>query len=127
MNHDSPELFDRMGGAEALSAIVKDMYERIFKDPELAPFFQNVQTDRLRKMQYEFLASAFQGPVNYTGAELTAIHHNRGIHAGHFAKFCSHFADAARAHGAREADVDQALGQLATYKDKITGDSNIDG
>ncbi|GAA4466541.1 group 1 truncated hemoglobin [Novipirellula rosea] len=127
MNHDSPELFDRMGGADALSAIVQDMYERIFNDPQLAPFFKHVQADRLRKMQYEFLASAFQGPVNYTGAELTAIHHNRGIHAAHFALFCTHFAEAARAHGAKEVDVDQALGQLATYKDKITGDSNVDG
>ncbi|TWU27041.1 hypothetical protein Pla52o_09000 [Novipirellula galeiformis] len=127
MDQNSPELFDRMGGADALTAIVQDMYERIFQDPELAPFFANVRRDHLRKMQYEFLASAFNGPVNYTGAELTGIHHHLGINAVHFAHFCNHFAEAARAHGAAESDVDQALGRLATFKDSITGDTNVDG
>ncbi len=93
----------------------------------LAPFFQNVQMDRLRQMQYQFMASALDGPSEYTGAELNAIHRGRGITGEHFAKFCGHFADAVKAAGATPREVDDALGRLATYKDKITGDTNVDG
>jgi hemoglobin len=120
-------LFDTLGGPAGVAEIVHEMYSRVLADPELAPFFQNVQIDRLRRMQYQFIASALDGPIDYSGAELTAVHKNRGITGHHFAKFCGHFADALEAHGASRFDVDQALGRLATYKDKITGETNIDG
>ena len=127
MSEDSVTLFERLGGASGIADIVHDMYERVLADSELAPFFANVAMDRLKRMQYQFIASALDGPVDYTGAELNAIHRGRGITAHHFAKFCGHFADAMEARGADPKDVDNALGRLATYKDKITGDVNIDG
>ncbi len=120
-------LFDRLGGAEGVARVVEDMYTRVLADPDLAPFFEHVQMDRLRQMQFQFIASALDGPINYTGAELTAIHRDRGITARHFAKFCGHFADAVETHGATPFDVDQALGRLATYEGKVTGDTNVDG
>jgi hemoglobin len=120
-------LFDRLGGPAGVAAIVEEMYRRVLADPTLAPFFQNVQMDRLRKMQYQFIASALDGPIDYTGAELNAIHRGRGITGEHFAKFCGHFADTMEAAGASEREVDDVLGRLATYKDKITGDTNVDG
>ena len=127
MPDDTETLFERLGGADGVATIVKEMYQRVFADPELAPFFENVSVDRLHRMQYQFVASALDGPVEYTGAELNAIHRGRGITAQHFAKFCGHFADAIQAHGATPHDLDQALGRLATYKDKITGEVNLDG
>lgn len=127
MSESSDSLFQRLGGASALATMVESMYTRVLADPELAPFFKNVEMDRLRNMQYQFLASALDGPATYTGAELTSIHHGRGITAQHFAAFCGHFADAMDAHGATKRDVDDALGRLAIYKDKITGSANVDG
>ncbi len=127
MSTEESTLFERMGGAEGIADIVRDMYARVQRDPELAPFFQNVAMDRLLRMQFQFMASALDGPVNYTGAELTQIHKGRGITGHHFARFCNHFAEAAEQAGASPRDVDAALGRLATYKDKITGDATVDG
>ena len=127
MSDPSLMLFERFGGAEGVAEIVRKMYDRILADPELAPFFKNVTMDRLHKMQFQFMASALDGPVDYTGAELTAIHRGRGITDHHFAKFCGHFADAAEEHGIGERDIDDALARLAMFKDKITGDVGIDG
>ena len=103
------------------------MYRRVLADDELSPFFEGVSIDRLSRMQFQFLASALDGPANYSGADLAEIHRNRGIRAYHFAKFCNHFASAMEAHGADPRDVDNALGRLAMYKDKITGETNVDG
>ena len=121
------DLFEQFGGAEQLAEIVRDMYDRVQADPELAPFFENVQMDRLHRMQYEFLSSALDGPIDYTGAELTAIHKGRGITGHHFATFCNHFASAAEAKGVDASSVDAALARLALYKDAITGDTTTDG
>ena len=124
---NTAKLFDRLGGAAGLAEIVGDMYARVVQDPELAPFFQNVPMDRLRKMQFQFLASAFDGPVQYSGAELTAIHKGHGIKTKHFSKFCNHFAAALENRGVAANDVNDALGRLAIFKDKITGEANTDG
>ncbi len=127
MSDETRVLFERLGGASGVAGIVNEMYDRVLADPELAPFFSEASMDRLRTMQYHFLASAFDGPVEYSGAELTAIHANRGIKAKHFATFCGHFADVLEERGVAPRDVDDALGRLALYKDKITGDANVDG
>lgn len=127
MTDQSDVLFDRLGGATAVAEIVQEMYFRVLNDPELSPFFEGVSMERLRKMQYHFLASAFDGPAEYSGTDLTRIHAGRGIKGKHFAKFCGHFADALEQHGVAKRDVDDALGRLSIYKDQITGDTNVDG
>jgi hemoglobin len=120
-------LLDRLGGPEGMAKIVTEMYRRVLADAELSHFFQGVSMERLHRMQYEFIVSAFGGPIAYTGAELTGVHRGRGITSKHFARFCGHFADAMEAYGSTSTDVHQALGRLAMYKDKITGDTNVDG
>ena len=127
MNAPKEDLFDRFGGTEKLLSVVREMYDRVLADVDLAPFFEHVEMARLHRMQYQFLASALDGPVDYTGAELTAIHRGRGITDHHFALFCGHFADAAEAHGVGKREIDDALARLAMFKDKVTGDVSIDG
>ncbi|MEM9645025.1 MAG: group 1 truncated hemoglobin [Planctomycetota bacterium] len=127
MTDNDDILFERLGGAEAVAEIVRDMYERVLSDPELAPFFRETSMERLRRMQYQFIASALDGPVSYTGAELTSVHSGRGIKRQHFSKFCGHFGDAMDARGVEAVLIDQALGRLAIYADRITGDANVDG
>lgn len=120
-------LFDRLGGASAVLSIVQEMYSRVLQDPELAPFFEHTDLDRLGKMQFEFMASALGGPVSYSGAELQAIHAGRGIKPTHFARFVGHLADAMEEHGASKSDIDEMLGQMAMYRDRIVGSANVDG
>lgn len=121
------ELLERLGGPEGIAEIVQDTYQRVLADPELSPFFDDVSMDRLRRMQYEFIVSALGGPIAYSGAELTVAHRGRGISGKHFAKFCGCFADAMEARGVASQDLHQALSRLAMYKDKVTGDANVDG
>ncbi|MEL6106447.1 MAG: group 1 truncated hemoglobin [Planctomycetota bacterium] len=127
MDREEQTLFDRLGGAERLAEIIEATYERVLADPELAPFFEAVPMDRLRKMQFHFLAAAFGGPAEYSGAELTAAHAGRGISGKEFSKFCGHFLDALVSAGVGQDEVDRALGRLAMFRDKVTGEANVDG
>lgn len=120
-------LLERLGGQEGIGQLVQDMYQRVFDDPELAPFFENVDAQRLKRMQTEFITSALGGPINYSGAELQAIHAGRGITEKHFARFVGHLADAMEARQIDQHDLDSVLGQLALYQNQIVGKANVDG
>ncbi len=126
-NADDERLFDQVGGAVAIAKVVDDMYFRVLQDPQLAPFFEGTHIERLRRMQTHFLASAFDGPVNYTGSELTAVHKGLGVTSHQFALFCGHFADAMLAAGIDPAVTDRCLARLATFKGSITGEVGVDG
>lgn len=123
----SESLFDSLGGAEKVHAMVGSMYEAVLQDPELAPFFAKTDLHRLRQMQYEFIASALGGPVNFSGSELQAVHAGRGIQPQHFAKFVGYLADAMELHGATKEQVDAMLGKIAMFRDRVVGASNVDG
>ncbi len=125
----SPEetLYDRIGGRQAIEKIVTILYDRVLHDESLAPFFANVPIDHLRRMNAEFIASALDGPLQYSGAELVAAHRGRGITRAHFSAFVGHLALALEDHGVGPGDVDAVLGRVATFASKITGDANVDG
>lgn len=123
----APNLFERIGGASVVYELVNAMYDRVLADDELSPFFEHVQLERLRKMQYAFMAAALDGPANYSGAELQAVHAGRGITDHHFSKFVGHLADAMEARGIEHDVIDDMLGHLALYRDRIVGRANVDG
>ncbi len=127
MGDDQPTLFESLGGARGVQEAVHEMYRRVLDDEELAPFFENVSIERIKRMQIEFVSSMTDGPVRYSGAELNAVHRGRGIKRHHFSKFCGHMADALEARGVDARTIDQVLGRLAMYSDKITGSANVDG
>ncbi len=127
MSDAEKELLDRLGGPPAVAEVVQEMYARVLADDELAPFFAHTSMERLAKMQYQFVVAALDGPVTYSGSELTAVHAGRGITGHHFAKFCGHFADALEAKGISKHDLDLVLSRLSMFKDKVTGTSNTGG
>lgn len=127
MSNESRSLFESLGGAKGVRGAVDDMYDRVLADEELAPFFENISMDRLRRMQTTFVASMIDGPVRYTGAELSQVHRHLKITRHHFSRFCGHMADALEARNVDPELIDQVLARLATYSDKVTGSSNVDG
>jgi hemoglobin len=127
MSDHADTLFDVLGGTPGIAKVVDEMYARVLADEELAPFFKGTDLIRLKRMQTEFLSAMIDGPVRYSGAELTEIHRGRGIERRHFSKFCGHMLAALSAHGVAPNLVDQVLGRVAMYSDKITGATNVDG
>ena len=79
MENTGSSLFNRLGGATAIAAATKLMYEKVLADPSLAPFFAGTDMDRLRAAQASFLTMAFDGPAGYSGPGLRAAHAGLGI------------------------------------------------
>lgn len=119
-------LYERLGGERAIAAVVQDFYARVFADPQLAPFFAGVETDRLARMQREFFAAALGGPIRYSGRPLNAVHANLGIRPRHLARFLEHMMATLADRAITESDRYDVYSRIHRYADDITGNAEID-
>jgi hemoglobin len=67
-------LFDRFGGAPAITAAAELFYRQVLADPLLDPYFDGVDLDRQVAKQAAFLAMALGGPDLCTGRDLRTAH-----------------------------------------------------
>lgn len=70
-----PELWAALESGPGLTRILTHFYARVFADPQLAPFFQQITQDRAIQKQYEFLADLMSGKRNYFGLNPFNAHH----------------------------------------------------
>lgn len=84
-------LFEGLGDA-GLTTAVAVFYDRVVADPELAPFFEGVDLERLRAHQRAFLAAALGGPDLFTGRPLERAHEGLGITDAAFDRIVDHLA-----------------------------------
>ncbi len=124
---DHPSLYDRIGGAPAVAALIDRFYEKIVADPRLAPFFAHTTLEKLRKMQREFFSAALDGPQSYSGLSLSQGHAGRGITADHFSRYVSHLLETLTEMGVSPHDIREVVDRIATYADDIIGDANEAG
>lgn len=119
-------LYDRLGGEAMVARVVGVLYERVLADPELAPFFADTPMEKQRAMQTLFLCAALDGPFEYHGRSLAAVHHGRGIRPPHLARFVGHLLAALRDQRLDEEEVLEIVSRIDTYADDITGDTSVD-
>lgn len=112
--------FERIGGYEALEAVVADFYTRVLADDQLAGFFTGTNMSRLRGKQVEFFAAALGGPDPYTGAPMKQVHQGRGITMHHFNLVAGHLTDSLTAAGVDEQTVGEIIGAVAPLAGDIT-------
>lgn len=72
-------LYQRLGGASAINALVDGMYKKIFADPDLVDFFRKTDKEHQMEMQRQFLTYATGGAQEYHGKSMLDAHKGRGI------------------------------------------------
>ena len=70
----APALYERLGGADGLSQIVRDTIALHHKNPTIAHYFTDVDDDVLAGHVIAFFAAGTGGPVNYQGRDMTTAH-----------------------------------------------------
>jgi hemoglobin len=112
-------IYDRIGGYEAIEAVVEDFYVRVLGDDQLQKFFAGTNMSRLKGRQAEFFAAALGGPGPYTGAPMKHVHQGRGITMHHFNLVAGHLAGALTAAGVPSQTVTEILGVVAPLAPEI--------
>ena len=112
-------IYEQIGGAEAIEAVVEDFYVRVLADQELAGFFTGTNMARLKGKQAEFFGAALGGPEPYTGAPMRRVHQGRGITMAHFTLVAGHLSDSLAAAGVPAPVVGQIIAAVAPLADEI--------
>lgn len=86
-------LYARLGGYDAISAVVSDLLPRLRGDPLLAHFWQRRPEDSLQRSKQlliDFLCANAGGPVYYTGRDMKTAHRGMKLADADWSAFMTH-------------------------------------
>lgn len=126
MSDDAPTLYEQIGGQQTIEVLIRQFYDRVLDDPELAPFFEKTSMDRLRHMQQEFFAAALDGPTTMGDLDLAYAHSGRGITQWHFNRFVQHLLTTLEEIGVDNDQQMEVIRRISTYVTDITGEVGTD-
>lgn len=81
---EKPTLYERIGGAPAVSAAVEIFYQKQLADKVVKGFFKSIDLEKLKAHQRDFLTKVFGGPDNYHGRSMHESHKHLYISEWHF-------------------------------------------
>lgn len=67
-------LYHKLGGKAAIDAAVEAFYVKVLADNRIKHFFDDINMNRQRRKQKEFLSAAFGGPIPWTGKDMRKAH-----------------------------------------------------
>jgi len=89
-------LFSRLGGYDALAAVLDDLLPRLREDPLLQRFWTSPRSadtnHRERQLTRDFIAASAGGPTFYLGRDIKTSHRGMGINKKDYAAFEKHLA-----------------------------------
>src|SRR2546430_16275309 len=75
-------LYERLGGIDAITAVVKDFRDRVARDDRINQKFARTDLGRLTRMLIDQVCQAAGGPGTYTGRRMKDAHAGRGATRG---------------------------------------------
>ncbi len=112
-------VFDQIGGPPAVTAAVDDFYRRLIADPELTPYFDGVDMNRLKGHQRSFIAAAIGGPEPYLGRSMRDSHAPLNIQPAHFDRVVGHLVETLNDLGVSGSIIEQIGAKLAPLRDEV--------
>jgi len=86
-------LYERLGGYDAIAAVVSDLLPRLRGDPQLAHYWHHRSEDNLKRSKQlliDFLCSNAGGPLYYTGRDMKTSHKGMKISEPNWTAFMGH-------------------------------------
>ena len=115
-------LYDRLGGAPVIAAIIDDFLQQLHADPLLQPNFDQVDMGKFRQSLIRQLCYATDGGCTYTGPAMPAAHVGLHINAAQFNAWLHDMAVALDANCAGLREKNEVLGILFAMKYQIVQD-----
>ena len=113
-------LYDRIGGAPALRAVVDDFVAAAAADPKVN-FTRNgawqasdAAVSALKEHLVDFMAQALGGPKNYTGRSMKEAHKGMGITQAEFDALAGHLKGTLAKHKVPAAEVSEIMAIAAS-------------
>lgn len=117
-------LYERLGGAAGIKAIVDDVFARHLANPAISSAFAMLsaeQVARLKRVTCEFFGAGTGGPEIYTGRDLVATHRGMNITPSQYAAAMDDIGAALGANGVTDEDKEEVLAILTSLGDQVIG------
>ena len=115
-------LYDQLGGAPAISAVVESFYRKMLSDDRVSRFFDGVDMDRQMAKQTAFITMVTGGPNSYTGRDMRTGHAHlvsRGLADLHVDVVIEHLAATLAEFGVSEANIAQVRATCESVRDDV--------
>ena len=115
-------LYSRLGGYDAISAVVHELLSRLMADSQLGRFWENRGDDgiaREKQLLIDFLCTNSGGPMLYTGRENKKSHQGMGITQQDWEIFTRHLHATLAHFHVPEAEANDVLDFIESTKADI--------
>jgi len=72
-------LYDRLGGRDAIIAVVEDFIGNVSSDNRISAFFQHADLPGLKQKLVDQICETTGGPCKYTGKDMKTAHDSMGV------------------------------------------------
>ena len=117
-------LFDRLGGKDAITAVVDEFVARVAADKRINRYFSGVASDAGKMKTFkgrlvDQICQASGGPCKYTGKDMKSAHMGMGINGAEFDALVEDLVGALDKFKVGAHEKDQLLGALGPMKSDI--------
>ena len=113
-------LFDKYGGVETLTPLVREFYKRIMATPNLARYFINTDMEVLIRHQVQFIAVVMGKPAAfYEGMDMEEAHKNSNISDRSFEDVIDVLEETLRDFQVERDDIIEILDKAKSLRNQI--------
>ena len=112
-------LYQRLGGKEAITAVVVDFIGNVAADARINKRFANANIPRLKMLLVEQICAASGGPCTYTGRDMTTAHTGMNIQSAEFDALVEDLVKSLDKFKVPEREKGELLGALGGMKPAI--------
>jgi hemoglobin len=123
VERSEPSLYTRLGGYDAIAAVVDSLLDRLHRDPQLGRYWtspRSVDTNRReRQLAVDFIAAAAGGPTFYLGRDMKTSHTGMGITRSDYQVLVRHAVATLDGFKVSDREKTEVLAFLSTLEPEI--------
>ena len=122
VGQEKKSLYTRLGGYDAIAAVVDDFVGRLVADKRLTKFFVGHSEDSLKRIRMHVidqLCAAAGGPCNYVGRDMKTSHHGLGITSDDWDASAKHLVESLDKFKVPQTEKDELLAIVTSLKKDI--------
>src|SRR5580765_8701479 len=114
-------LYDRLGGKDAIVAVVDDFVGNVAADNRINRYFARTDIPRLKRNLVDQICSATGGPCTYTGRDMKTAHAGMGVTNADFDALVGDLVKTLDKFKVPEKEKGELLGILGPMRPSIVG------
>ena len=116
---DPNSIYARLGGQPAIDVAVELFYKKVLADKAVNHYFEDIDMDKQRSKQKQFLAAAFGGPVPYKGKNMRKAHAPFDLKESDFNAIAGHLQATLKELGVNDKLIGEVMAVAGSTKDEV--------